>query len=422
MAASSKSTPSLEEEEDEDKSDRKPRPPKGKKISEITYPDITTFDDLLVSDNLLRGIKSLGFEKPTRIQQKVILPIMDGRHAIVEARTGTGKTAAFVIGVLHRIDFDSSSSTTPSLPSPQALILCPGRELALKIRAGVSSFGIYLPLRSLLLAGGFPLSEQIGCAKENPHIVVGTPGRVTELLKRKIFDFSNTKVIVLDEADRLLSYGFKEEIDHILSLVWNFSATTTKRSLISYPSHQPQLVVCSETFPCEVSEVTEKFAINPFHLHEKEKTLLKNQHFYVAVEKEECKLDTLCDLLDQNLTQVMVFCNTRRKAEFVSEQLINRHFPVSCTTGHPDESGASRVLVTTDLLARGIEISFTRVVLNYDMPSNQEGYIFRMGRLFGKTGTVINFVMAKEAQLLREIENAYITKIDELPMNFSNLD
>jgi len=446
MAASPKSIP-----EEENNSDRKPRPAKGKKITTITYPEITNFDDLFVSNDLLRGIYSYGFEKPSWIQQRVILPIMDGRHVIVQSPSGTGKTASFAIGILHRIDFDSSSSSSSSSssPSPQALVLCPTRELAHGIKHVISLLGVYLQVRSLLILGGSPPTEEIQAVKENPHVLVGTCGRMELLLRRKGFDLSNTKVIVLDELDEMLSRGFKEQIGAIFSFGWNFpisttssttsstTETTTKSSEINYPPHQPQVVVCSATFPCDVVEWTKKFTINPLHIQEKreEKTLDGIKQYYVYVEKEEWKLDTLCDLYEtMTITQSVVYCNTRRKVEFVAEQLRQRHIPVSALTGENscDERkkiledfrcGASRILITTDLLARGIDVACISLVINYDLPINRENYVHRIGRSgrFGRKGVAINFVAEQDVQTLKDIEGFYNTRIDELPMEISDL-
>jgi len=230
--------PSQGEEENRNKS-------KGKKITEITYSDTTSFEDLsFVSDHLMRGIKSFGLEKPTPVQQKAILPIMDGRHAIVEAPTGAGKTAAFVIGVLHRIDFSSSLSS-------QAVIVSPTRELAFGINSMVQMFGKYLQVRTALLVGGTSYQQQIDDLKKNPHVLIATPGRFVDHFERKSLDCSHTKVIVLDEVDRLLDIGFEEEVSRIFSFIG---------------PNQPQVVVCSATLPLRVAEMVKKFTVKPIHI------------------------------------------------------------------------------------------------------------------------------------------------------------
>ena len=320
-----------------------------------------------LKEDLLRGIYAYGFEKPSAIQQRAIVPVIKGHDVIAQAQSGTGKTATFAISILQKLD--------PSLREPQALILAPTRELAQQIQKVVIALGDYLGIECHASIGGVNVREDMRKLESGVHIVVGTPGRVYDMASRKSFKTDYVKMFVLDEADEMLSRGFKDQIYEVFQLV---------------PSGV-QVVLLSATMPVEVLEVTKKFMRDPIRILVKrdELTLEGIKQFYISVEREDWKLDTLCDLYETlTITQAVIFCNTRRKVDWLTEKMQGRHFTVSAMHGDMDQkgrdlimrefrSGSSRVLITTDLLARGIDVQQVSLVINYDLPNNRENYIHR---------------------------------------------
>jgi translation initiation factor 4A len=256
---------------------------------------------------------------------------------------------------------------------------------------------------------------------EGVQVIVGTPGRVFDMISRRHLDVAAIKMFVLDEADEMLSRGFKDQIYDIFRLL---------------PS-STQVVLLSATMPAEVLEVTKKFMRDPIRIlvKKEELTLEGIKQFYIAVEKEDWKLDTLCDLYETlTVTQAVIFCNTRRKVDWLTEKMHSRDFTVSAMHGDMDQagrdvimkefrSGSSRVLITTDLLARGIDVQQVSLVINYDLPTNRENYIHRIGRggRFGRKGVAINFVTGEDSRAMQDIEQFYNTQIVEMPMNVADL-
>lgn len=373
-----------------------------------------TFDDMKLKDELLRGIYAYGFEKPSAIQQKAIMPMIEGRDTIAQAQSGMGKTAAFVIGILQNID--------TSVRKVQALILAPTRELAQQIQKVVVALAEYTGLNCHICIGGTLVVEDIRIFQnETPHVVVGTPGRVHDMIQRRALGTSAIKTFCLDESDEMLSRGFKEQIYD----VFQFMPPTCQVGLFS------------ATMPQEVLEMTEKFMRDPVRILVKkdELTLEGIKQFYIAIEKEEWKLDTLCDLYETlTITQAIIYTNTRRKVEWLAEKMGERDFTVSMLHGDMDQkdrdtimrefrTGSSRVLITTDLLARGIDVQQVSLVINYDLPTNRENYIHRIGRSgrFGRKGVAINFLTDTDVRALREIESFYNTKVEEMPMDVADL-
>jgi len=381
---------------------------------ESNYDEVhDNFDNMDLRDDLLRGIYAYGFEKPSAIQQRAIVPLRSGRDLIAQAQSGTGKTATFTIGVLQKIDF--------SLSECQALILAPTRELAQQIQKVVQSLGDYLNVKCHSCIGGTRVRDDITRLQSGVHVVVGTPGRVYDMLCRNVLRPDHIKTFVLDEADEMLSRGFKDQIQEIF--------TQLPRSV--------QVGLFSATMPPDALEITRKFMDNPVRILVKkdELTLEGIKQFYIAVEREEWKLDTLCDLYDTlNITQAVIFCNTRRKVDWLTDKMRARDFTVSSTHGDINQrerdvilsefrTGSSRVLITTDLLARGIDVQQVSLVINYDLPRNQENYIHRIGRSgrFGRKGIAINFVASEDVRLLRELEAFYNTVVEEMPANVADL-
>ncbi|SCP05595.1 eukaryotic initiation factor 4a, putative [Plasmodium ovale] len=371
---------------------------------------VDTFDALGLNEKLLRGIYSYGFEKPSAIQQRGIKPILNGFDTIGQAQSGTGKTATFVISSLQLINYDYVAC--------QALILAPTRELAQQIQKVVLALGDYLKVKCHACVGGTVVREDIDKLKQGVHMVVGTPGRVYDMIDKRHLGVDRLKLFILDEADEMLSRGFKAQIYEVF------------KKLVP----DIQVALFSATMPQEILELTTRFMRDPKTILVKkdELTLEGIRQFYVAVEKEEWKLDTLCDLYETlTITQSIIYCNTRKKVDILTQEMHNRLFTVSCMHGDMDQkdrdlimrefrSGSTRVLVTTDLLARGIDVQQVSLVINYDLPCSPDTYIHRIGRSgrFGRKGVAINFVTNddKEKDKLKKIESYYSTQIEEMPL------
>mmetsp|Transcript_13105 Transcript_13105/g.36863 ORF Transcript_13105/g.36863 Transcript_13105/m.36863 type:complete len:412 (+) Transcript_13105:90-1325(+) len=374
---------------------------------------IETFDAMELPEELLRGIYSYGFEKPSAIQQRAIRPAILGRDLIAQAQSGTGKTATFAIGCLAVVD--------QSVQECQALILAPTRELACQIQKVVLALGDYMDIKVHACVGGTAVRDDIRTLQNGVHVVVGTPGRVNDMITRRALRLDNMKQFFLDEADEMLSRGFKEQIYDIFKFL----------------PEQVQVCLFSATMPLDVLEVTNRFMREPVRILVKkdELTLEGIKQFYIAVDREEWKLETLCDLYETlTITQAIIYCNTRRKVDWLQEEMQKRDFTVSCMHGDMDQrerdiimrefrTGSSRVLITTDLLARGIDVQQVSLVINFDLPTNRENYIHRIGRSgrFGRKGVAINFLTEGDVRYLRDIEQFYTTEITEMPMDVADL-
>ncbi|KAI8454521.1 P-loop containing nucleoside triphosphate hydrolase protein [Phakopsora pachyrhizi] len=367
-------------------------------------------DSLGLKEDLLRGIYAYNFEKPSAIQQRAILPITKGRDVIAQAQSGTGKTATFSISILQAID--------TQVRETQALVLSPTRELATQIQSVVLALGDYMNVQCHACIGGTSIGEDIRKLDHGQHVVSGTPGRVYDMIRRRNLRTRNIKMLVLDEADELLNLGFKDQIYDVYR----------------YLPPQTQVVVLSATLPHDVLEMTTKFMTDPIRILVKrdELTLEGIKQFFVAVEKEEWKFDTLCDLYDTlTITQAVIFCNTRRKVDWLTEKMRDANFTVHGDMPQKERdaimgefrNGSSRVLITTDVWARGIDVQQVSLVINYDLPSNRENYIHRIGRSgrFGRKGVAINFVTNEDVRILRDIEQYYSTQIDEMPVNIGEV-
>src|SRR5271170_5110661 len=298
-----------------------------------------------------------------------------------------------------------------------ALVLSPTRELATQIQSVIMALGDYMNVQCHACIGGTNVGEDIRKLDYGQHVVSGTPGRVVDMIRRRHLRTRNIKMLVLDEADELLNRGFKEQIYDVYR----------------YLPPGTQVVVVSATLPPDVLELTTKFMTDPIRILVKrdELTLEGLKQYFIAVEKEDWKFDTLCDLYDTlTITQAVIFCNTRRKVDWLTDAMRTREFTVSAMHGDMEQSerdvimkefrsGSSRVLIATDLLARGIDVQQVSLVINYDLPANRENYIHRIGRggRFGRKGVAINFVTADDVRMMREIEQFYSTQIEEMPMN-----
>ena len=363
-----------------------------------------SFDQMNLKEPILRGIYAYGFEKPSLIQQKAIAPMISGQDLIAQSQSGTGKTATFSIGVLERID--------PNVLACQALILAPTRELALQINQVIQSLAAFTGYRSHVSIGGTNIREDIRILREGVHIVVGTPGRICDMIHRKSLDISHMQMIVLDEADEMLSRGFREPVTQLFQWI------------------PCQKCLFSATLPQEMMEISQEFMKSPLQIlvKKEELTLEGIKQFYIATE-EEWKLNILLDLYETfAINQCILYCNTRRKVDWIKEEMTKRDFAVSCI--HSDltfverqsilsefRQGTTRVLISTDLLARGIDIQHISLVVNYDIPQQRENYIHRIGRSgrFGRKGLAINLITKEDIPFMRELEKFYQTQIEEMP-------
>jgi len=374
---------------------------------------ITTFEEMKLKDDLLRGIYAYGFEKPSAIQQRAILPIVEGRDLIAQSQSGTGKTAVFCIGVLQVIDV--------KVRHTQAIVLSPTRELAEQTLKVMCALGDGMSIRCHACIGGKKLGEDIKVLEEGVQVISGTPGRVWDMIKRSHIKTQTVKQFIIDEADELFQRGFQEQIYDI----YRYLPSTV------------QVVLISATMPHSVLGMTKKFMHDPICVLVKrdELTLEGIKQFHVPVEKEEWKFDTLCDLYDMlTITQAVIFCNTRKKVDWLAKKMRDANFTVSAMHGEMEQtereavmqefrSGASRVLITTDIWGRGLDVQQVSLVICFDLPINRENYIHRIGRSgrFGRKGVAINFVTDADYKTFNEIQRFYATKIPEMPMDVADI-
>jgi len=281
--------------------------------------------------------------------------------------------------------------------------------------------GDYLKVRSHACIGGTAIRDDLESLKEGQQLIVGTPGRVTDMVQKRHLKVDDITLFILDEADEMLSRGFKEQIYDIFKFL----------------PPQVQVALFSATMAPEILDLTGKFMREPVRILVKkdELTLEGIRQFYIAIEREDWKLDTLCDLYETlTITQAIIYCNTRRKVDWLAEKMGGRDFTISIMHADLDQkdrdrimrefrSGSSRVLISTDLLARGIDVQQVSLVINYDLPANIENYLHRIGRSgrFGRKGVAINFVTNSDARHMKDIENHYHTQIDEMPMDIADL-
>ena len=387
------------------------------------FPVYSSFDEMGLHDTLLRGIYSYGFEKPSRIQSEAIAPIVAGKDVLAQAQSGTGKTAAFTISILQRLLADGKGQRMRR-GCCRAMVLAPTRELAAQIVGVMTDIGSYTGLGVVMCVGGTSVRENARSLFAGVDVVVGTPGRVFDLISRGSLVMTACRIFCLDEADEMLSRGFQQQVQDIFRYL---------------PEDDGALQCClfSATMPPDVQAVSSLFMRAPHNilLRRDALTLEGIRQFYVAVDNSECKLDTLCDLYETlAITQAIIYCNTQRTVEWLAHELHLRDFTVASLHGDMPQSkrtaileqfrsGLSRVLIATDLLARGIDVQQVSLVLNYDVSKNLENYIHRIGRSgrFGRKGVAVSFVTQTEASNLQDIARFYQTSIEEMPANISEL-
>jgi translation initiation factor 4A len=373
-----------------------------------------SFDEMGLPDSLLRGIYSYGYERPSKIQSLAIVPISQGNDILAQANSGTGKTASFLCGSLCRLDV--------KLNKPQIMILVPTQELAKQIYEVAKQLGSFMGVHCLCATGGNAIREDISSIENGVHLVVGTPGRMFDLMNRGKLTTENMRCLILDEADQMLEDRFYKQVMCILELGF---PNTTKVSLFS------------ATMPKEVLEVSAKLLQNPVRiLIPPEQVSLEGiKQFKVELDREEHKYEVLCDIYKQlNINQALIYCNTRKRAEWLAEKLSADGYPLLCIHGEMENTerrkrmedfrnGKVRVLIATDLLARGIDVQHVSLVMNFELPINRENYIHRIGRSgrFGRKGVSINLLSPNESKMKEELENHYTIKMEELPFDLATI-
>lgn len=368
-------------------------------------------DDL--DTNILRGLHSYGFEQPSNIQKKTIPWIAVGRDVIGQARSGTGKTGAFCVGALSRVDF--------TLNETQAIVMAPTHELARQHENVCKSIGNYCKVRTHLLIGGTPIDndKNVLTGEEKPHVIFACPGRLHDMLRRGYLSPKNISILCLDEADELLSSCFKDQLYHI----------------IQFMNSNMQIAIFSATMPEEVKELTKRFMHSPHTIYmEKEKLAVEAiTQFYIGVDTDQQKFEVIKEIFSGvTISQTIIYCNSVKRVQDLTDALKQEGFPVSCIHSNFTEEerekiikefamGKSRVLVSSDITARGIDIPQVNIVLNFDLCKCKHKYLHRIGRSgrWGRKGVAINFITRRDQSIVREIENHYNIKIQPFPSDYA---
>ena len=364
------------------------------------------FHDLNLTHEVQRALAEMGFEEPTPIQAKAIPDILAGRDILGQAQTGTGKTCAFGIPAIEQID--------TGLRSIQVLALCPTRELAIQVSEELKNVCKYKKgIKILPIYGGQSIDRQILALKNKPQIIVGTPGRVMDHMRRHTLKLENLKMLILDEADEMLNMGFREDIDVILKEL----------------PEERQTLLFSATISPEIKEITKRYQKNPKQIVtvHKELTIPSIEQYYLEV-RESSKLELLCRLIDaKNVKLGLVFCNTKKRVDELTGALQTRGYSAEALHGDMKQTernrvmskfrkGSIEILVATDVAARGIDVNGIDTVFNYDIPSDEEYYVHRIGRTgrAGKQGVSYSFVFGRDLYKLKDIQR--YTKSEILPM------
>jgi translation initiation factor 4A len=372
-----------------------------------------SWDELDLDPHLLRGIYAHGFEKPSPIQSKSIHPILQGFDLIAQAQSGTGKTASFSIGSLSKIDISDNST--------QALVVVPTHELAYQITDVIKCLSNMMTgFRIKTIVGGSSIDDDVQEMRNNiPHFIVGCPGRVYDMIKRRHINVNKIKIVVLDEADEMLSSGFKEQVYNIFK----------------YLNQNVQIVLFSATLPNNIFQITNKFMRNPVHISVKKESLTLEgiKQYFIAVNDDREKYLTLKNLYQHiSVSQCIIYSNSVKRVIDLYEAMKEDGFPVCCIHSNMSKferenvfkdfrKGSSRVLISSNVTSRGIDIQQVGVVINFDIPKDVHNYLHRIGRSgrWGRKGTGINFITRRDIQKLREIEQYYSTQIEELPSGFN---
>ncbi len=381
-------------------------------LSEVKVYD--NFDSMEIPENLLRGVYSFGFEKPSEIQKRGIMPIIEGRDVLAQAQSGTGKTGTFVIGSLSRVD--------TKLQEVQVLALAPTHELAKQIYDVACGIGKHMNIKAHFAVGGSPVKDDIAAIRNGCQFIVGTPGRIYDLCHRGALKRDNIRVLIMDEADQMLEDRFQEQVTAILKL--------------GFPE-QTRVCLFSATMPPDIIKLTDGILQNPVRIltAAKEVPLEGIAQYYVPLEQEEWKFDVLCDIYSQlHINQAVIYCNKQQRADWLAMKMKDAKFTLECFHGgmsHEERSkkmddfrkGSCRVLISTDVTARGIDVQQVSTVINFDIPNDKANYIHRIGRCgrYGRKGVTINLVGPSEVRQKQEIEEHWATNWVMLPSDISKI-
>ena len=382
-------------------------------ILETSPVSVEKWDEMKLREDILRGIYAYGYENPSPIQKKAILPMISGRDVIAQAQSGTGKTATFSIGALSCID--------NSLKNTQVICLAPTRELAIQITSVFTGLSQFVDKISIMtLVGGVSVEQHTRELRSSPpHIVVGTTGRVFDMIRRRCLKTHSVKMLILDEADEMLSSGFKDQV----------------RSIFGYLPDSIQTCIFSATLPRYIFDVTEAFMNNPIKIVVKAEllTLEGISQYYIPVTDDVQKYETLVDLYNRfSVSHCIIYTNSVRRVEDLHQAMTSDGYPVCCIHSNMSKSdresalsafrtGTYRVLISSNLTARGIDIQQVSCVINFDIPRDVNTYLHRIGRSgrWGRKGAGINFITERDVPKMREIETFYSTQINEMPENFT---
>jgi superfamily II DNA/RNA helicase len=373
---------------------------------------INTWDEMGLKDEILRGIYSYGYEIPSDIQKKTIPIIIKGTDMIAQAQSGMGKTGAFSISVLQRIDIENKKT--------QVIILEPTHELVKQTAHVIKSLGAMMDgLQIKTMVGGTSIQDDISSIKENtPHIVIGSIGRVYDMFRRKILDGKDLKILVLDEADVMLSQEFKMQI----------------YNMFQYLNQDMQVLLFSATFSEDVLNLTQKFMRNP------EKIVMKSEElslecikqYYIAMQNDYMKYETMKDIFTTiSISQCFIYCNSIKRVAELYEAMTKDGFSVGAIHGSMEKvarekefvlfkNGTYRVMISSDITARGIDIQHLSTVINFDIPKDVHTYLHRIGRSgrWGRKGLAINFITKRDVHCIKNIEKYYNINMEELPSGF----
>lgn len=377
---------------------------------------MSKWDDITgLSSEILHGIYTYGFETPSEIQLKAVPPLLERRDVIAQAPSGTGKTGAFAVAALQTLDLADASFV-------QVVILAPTHELVTQIAAVVEALGSRIAVRVKTLVGGTPVQDDLRFLKQTPpHIVVGTAGRVHDMMRRRAIASSRLKLVIMDEADEMLSGNFKDQM----------------YQLFQYVTPECRVAIFSATLPPEVLDMTAKFMRDPVSLTmEAPKLNLEGiQQYFVAVPDDHIKYDALKDLFGQlTITQSIIYANSVHRVVNLYESMIRDGFSVCCIHSGMTRlerekaffdfrTGVYRVLISSNVTARGIDVQQVGTVLNFDVPADVHTYLHRIGRSgrWGRKGLAINFITRKDVATMRRLESHYKSTIKELPADLSTL-
>lgn len=372
---------------------------------------ITKWDDCVKNENLLRGIYAYGFENPSPIQTKAIYPITCRKDIVAQAQSGTGKTGAFTIGSLALIDSE--------LLETQAILLAPTHELANQTASVCTALGSNMANLCVkkFIGGASVMDDRKSIEETNPHVAVGCPGRIFDLIRRRILNVNSLRIIIIDEADEMLSKGFQEQIQSIFQML----------------PHNVQVGIFSATLTKEVMDLTPRFMTDPVKITmaADKLTLDGIRQYYIASEYDDDKFDSLKKLFKLiSVNQCIIYCNSVHRVSQLCDAMRNEGFAVDCIHRNMNKlerehafrnfrSGQTRFLVSSNITARGIDIQQVSVVINFDITQDMHTYLHRIGRSgrWGRKGTAINFITPRDIRTMREIESYYHIQIEQLPEN-----